>query len=170
MEKSKDCIAGYYPVESKILLMLLVLTTGCLAVGLVSPVLTLEKFFIINNTFSILSGLHQLLEEGRIFLFIIILLFSVVLPIVKLGILFRLVTPHSNGSERLHRYLHVMHQYGKWSMLDVFVVALLVVAVKLGAVARVETHYGLYAFGLAVLFTMTITARVIVLAGRIGHK
>jgi len=30
-----------------------------------------------------------------------------------------------------------MHQYGKWSMLDVFVVALLVVAVKLGAVASV---------------------------------
>ena len=163
-------IAGYYPAESKVLLGLLVITSICLAVGLTTPVLTLEKFFIISNTFSIYSGLVQLLEEDRFFLFVIISLFSVVLPIIKLGVLFRLLLSHSNNSESLHRYLRLMHQYGKWSMLDVFVVALLVVAVKLGAVASVETHYGLYAFGFAVLLTMAITARVIYLAGRIEQE
>lgn len=167
MANSNYGIASYYPVESKILLGLLVITTISLVVGLTTPVLTLEKFFIIENTFSISSGLVQLLEEGRIFLFVIILLFSVVLPVIKLGVLFRLLGSRDNSSETLHRYLHLMHQYGKWSMLDVFVVALLVVTVKLGAVASVETHYGLYAFGVAVLLTMVITARVIYLAGRI---
>lgn len=167
MANSTNGIAGHFPAESKILLGLLVITTVCLAVGLTTPVLTLEKFFIFDNTFSILSGLVQLLEERRIFLFVIISLFSVVLPIIKLGVLFRLLVSRANSSETLHHYLHLMHQYGKWSMLDVFVVALLVVAVKLGAVASVETHYGLYAFGVAVLLTMAITARVIYLAGRI---
>lgn len=170
MANSNYGIASYYPVESKILLGLLVITTISLVVGLTTPVLTLEKFFIIENTFSISSGLVQLLEEGRIFLFVIILLFSVVLPVIKLGVLFRLLGSRDNSSETLHRYLHLMHQYGKWSMLDVFVVALLVVAVKLGAVAHVETHYGLYAFGSAVLLTMVITARVIYLAGRIEQQ
>jgi hypothetical protein len=33
-----------------------------LAAGLSAPILTLEKFFIIENTFSIFSGLVQLLE------------------------------------------------------------------------------------------------------------
>ena len=89
------------------------------------------------------------------------------LPIIKLGVLFRILASPVNSSETLHRYLNLMHQYGKWSMLDVFVVALLVVAVKLGAVASVETHYGLYAFGIAVLLTIVITSRVIYLAGRI---
>ncbi len=167
MAKSRQGIAGYYPVESKILLILLLITVICLVVGLTTPVLTLEKFFIIDNTFSILSGLVQLLEERRFFLFVIIALFSVALPIIKLGVLFRLLSSYTNNNETLQRYLHLMHQYGKWSMLDVFVVALLVVAVKLGAVASVETHYGLYAFGSAVLLTMAITARVIYLAGRI---
>jgi paraquat-inducible protein A len=134
---------------------------------LTTPILTLEKFFIIENTFSIFSGLVQLLQEGRLFLFLIILLFSVVLPVIKLAVIFKLLISKSHGDEILHRYLHLMHQYGKWSMLDVFVVALLVVAVKLGAVASVETHYGLYAFGSAVLLTMAITARVIYLAGKI---
>lgn len=167
MTNSKYGIAGYFPVESKALLALLVITTITLAVGLSAPILTLEKFFIIENTFSIVSGLLQLLEEGRIFLFVIITLFSVALPIIKLGVLFKLLGSPDSSSETLHRYLRLMHQYGKWSMLDVFVVALLVVAVKLGAVASVETHYGLYAFGSAVLLTMAITARVIYLAGKI---
>jgi len=167
MENSNYGISGYFPLESKALLVLLVITAIMLAVGLSAPILTLEKFFIIENTFSIFSGLLQLLEEGRIFLFVIISLFSVVMPIIKLGVLFRLLGSTVGSSETLHRYLHLMHQYGKWSMLDVFVVALLVVAVKLGAVASVETHYGLYAFGSAVLLTMAITARVIYLAGKI---
>lgn len=163
-------IAGRYPAESRILRVLVVVTAVCLAVGLIAPVLTLEKFFIIDNTFSIFSGLVQLLEEGRIFLFIIILLFSVIMPIIKLWILFRLLGSAAGTSESLRRYLHLMHQYGKWSMLDVFVVALLVVAVKLGAVASVETHYGLYAFGSAVLLTMVVTARVIYLSGRVEQQ
>ena len=167
MANSNYGISGYFPLESKALLVLLVVTAIMLAVGLSAPILTLEKFFIINNTFSIFSGLVQLLEEGRIFLFVIILLFSVVMPIIKLGVLFRLLGSTASSSETLHRYLRLMHQYGKWSMLDVFVVALLVVAVKLGAVATVETHYGLYAFGSAVLLTMAITARVIYLSGKI---
>jgi paraquat-inducible protein A len=167
---SDNGISVHFPLESRILLGLLLVTTACLAIGLTAPVLTLEKFFIIDNTVSIFSGLVQLLEEGRYFLFVIILLFSVVLPLVKLGVLFRLLSSGKSDNATLRRYLHLMHQYGKWSMLDVFVVALLVVAVKLGAVARVETHYGLYAFGCAVLLTMAITARVIYLAGKIEQQ
>jgi paraquat-inducible protein A len=54
-----------------------------------------------------------------------------------------------------------MHLYGKWSMLDVFVVAVLVVAVKLGAIADVEMRFGLYAFAASVLLTMFITSRIV---------
>ena len=36
-------------------------------------------------------------------------------------------------------------------MLDVFVVALLLVSVKLGVLAKVDVHYGLYAFATSVL-------------------
>ena len=46
-------------------------------------------------------------------------------------------------------------------MLDVFVVAVLVVAVKLGAIADVEMRYGLYAFATSVLLTMFITAQIV---------
>ena len=78
-------------------------------------------------------------------------------------VLYLLVGNRLSGKKRLHQYLHWMHLYGKWSMLDVFVVAILVVAVKLGAIANVEMRYGLYAFAASVLITMFITARIVFL-------
>ena len=87
------------------------------------------------------------------------------LPILKLSVLYLLVGKRLSGKKRLHQYLHWMHLYGKWSMLDVFVVAILVVAVKLGAIAHVEMRYGLYAFAGSVLITMFITARIVFLTG-----
>jgi paraquat-inducible protein A len=46
-------------------------------------------------------------------------------------------------------------------MLDVFIVAILVVTVKLGAIASVEARYGIYLFTVAVLLTMYVTSRVV---------
>jgi paraquat-inducible protein A len=57
----------------------------------------------------------------------------------------------------LSKALHFTEQFGKWSMLEVFVVALLLVSVKLGALLSVEVHYGVYLFALAVLLTMGIS-------------
>jgi paraquat-inducible protein A len=129
----------------------------------------MTKFIFIENTFSVLSGTIQLFKEQQFFLFIIIAGFSVVVPLIKLGVLFKLLDMYESEVERksgvLDKYLHWMHLYGKWSMLDVFVVAVLVVAVKLGAIASVEMRYGLYFFAAAVLLMMILTAKVVSLQG-----
>ena len=54
-----------------------------------------------------------------------------------------------------------MHEYGRWAMLDVMVVAVLIVTVKLGALASIEIHPGLYIFGTAVLLIMFATQQVV---------
>ena len=72
--------------------------------------------------------------------------------------------------ENIRTYLHWMHSFGKWSMLDVFVVAILVVSVKLGAIASVEMRYGLYAFAAAVILKMYVTARVVSLTNDPGEN
>ena len=156
-------IARQYPRKARRLRLLIALSSLLLVMGLLSPIITLEKFVVIENTFSVLSGVIQLLKEGQWFLFLVISAFSIVLPVLKLGVLYLLVGSRVPDKRRLHRYLHWMHLYGKWSMLDVFVVAILVVAVKLGAIANVEMRYGLYAFAASVLITMYVTARVVIL-------
>lgn len=121
----------------------------------------MTKFVLLENTFSVLSGALGLLKEEQYFLFVLITGFSILLPLLKMAVLYRLLSTKQGTSAHLDRYLHWMHLFGKWSMLDVFVVAVLVVAVKLGAIASVEMRLGLYAFTAAVVLTMYITSRVV---------
>jgi len=91
--------------------------------------------------------------------------FSLLIPAIKLAFLgWILVTNHQSQTQR--RIVELMHALGRWSMLDVMVVAVLLVTVKLGAIASVSVHVGLYSFGGAVLLIMLITQRVEKLAGR----
>lgn len=160
-------IARSYPTEVKRLRVILGFTLIFLTLGVVAPVVTLKKFVLVENTFSVLSGTLSLLNEGQIFLFVLIAGFSVLLPFLKIGVLTKLLCTNNSDSVKLDKYLHWMHLYGKWSMLDVFIVAVLVVSVKLGAIASVEMRYGLYAFAAAILLTMFVTARVVSLTNDI---
>ena len=161
MRSDEILIPEEYPEKAKQLRYCIFIAALLLSVGLVAPIITLSKFVLIQNTFSVLSGVVELLKEGQLFLFLVITGFSVVLPVLKLGVLYRLVSKSEAMQDKVRQQLHWMHLYGKWSMLDVFVVAILVVAVKLGAIAAVEMRFGLYAFAASVLLTMFITARVV---------
>jgi paraquat-inducible protein A len=152
---------GLKPWEIRKLRILVLAAFLLLALGLVSPIVTLEKFVLFENTFSVLSGLVALLKEGQVFLFLIIGGFSILLPILKLCMLFKLVDPNPNSRMQFQKHLKLMHDYGKWSMLDVFIVAVMVVAVKLGAIANIKMRFGLYAFAAAVLLTMYVTAKIV---------
>jgi len=136
---------------------LLLFATLLLVIGLTSPLMTLSKFVLLNQSFSVLSGTIDLFKGGHLFLFLIIAGFSIVLPAFKIVLLMRLLTPQGRDIQALKRVLHLLHDYGRWAMLDVMVVAVLVVTVKLGAIASIEIHYGLYVFGVATLLIMLIT-------------
>ena len=57
--------------EANLLRVLLVLATLLLVVGLVTPMMTISKFVVLNNSFSVLSGIIELLAGGQYLLFII---------------------------------------------------------------------------------------------------
>ena len=149
--------------EANLLRVLLVLATLLLVVGLVTPMMTISKFVVLNNSFSVLSGIIELLAGGQYLLFIIIAGFSIVMPFFKLHILFKLVNQKYTSTKTVKRYLHLMHDYGRWAMLDVLVVAVLIVTVKLGAIVSIQVHSGLYFFGASVVLIMYITHRVVAL-------
>jgi paraquat-inducible protein A len=147
--------------EGKLLLVLLVIASGLLIAGLILPMMTITKLIMFSNSFSVFSAILALLENGHVLLFIIVAGFSIVIPILKIGVLFKLILTRSKHSTSVNRLLHLMHEYGRWAMLDVLVVAILIVAVKLGAIATIEVHSGLFVFGLSVLLIMFITRRVV---------
>ena len=54
----------------------------------------------------------------------------------------------------------VLEAVGHWSMLDVFVVAILIVLVKLGPLAKVQPQQGVYWFAVAIFLSMVTSMYV----------
>jgi len=155
-----------YRLQGGAINLLLAVTLCLFLYGVFAPLLTLKKFFIFSNTVSLASSLGQLADEGYYLILVLLFCFSILLPVAKLLVLLRLVNARLLDSERHRRHLHWMARIGKWSMLDVFVVAVLLVTVKLDVIADVKVHTGLYAFVASVLLTMGLTAWVGVLVER----
>jgi paraquat-inducible protein A len=117
------------------------------------PILQIERLGQRSES-SILSGTLELLNHGSWFVGGVVLLFSVVFPLTKIIMLLEL-----SLLEILHRRhkaftLRVMEHAGKWSMMDVMLLAFLVMLVKLGNL--VEFHFGpaVVAFVLCVAMSM----------------
>jgi paraquat-inducible protein A len=140
---------------------LLMLAAVFFAMGIFLPMITLSKFIIIENSFSVISGVVELFNNGQFPVFILVAGFSIVLPVMKILVLFKLLSTSTKQNPKIKRYLHLMHDYGRWAMLDVMVVAVLIVTVKLGAIATIQVHFGLYVFGASVLLIMVVTHKVV---------
>lgn len=139
--------------------VLLAGATGLLWYGLTLPIIHVEKFWFFDNTVSIWSGMRTLYAKGEIFLGTVLLVFSILFPIGKNFLLaVTLLKGARMGvvSQRLVRWSAVL---GKWSMLDVFIVAILVASVRLGALAEASVLSALYFFAASVIVTnLTSTA------------
>jgi paraquat-inducible protein A len=160
-------IAKQFPKTAKTVQLLLMMTLVLFIAGVSLPILTLTKLFIVSNEVSILTGLYQLIEEQQYFIFVVIFLFSIALPLLKLYYLFLLSSRNTADNKRYTKYLHLMHRYGRWSMLDVFVIAVLIMTVKLGALASVKIEIGMYFFTAAVILLMIITSVMVKLESKL---
>jgi paraquat-inducible protein A len=120
-----------------------------LTAGAVAPLLTTEQFYFFSNTFSLLSGLQQLMANRQFLIVFVIALFSICVPIVKGAVIWIAASPRAPRT----RLLKIADRFGKWSMLEVFVAALLIIALKLGPVVDTTLHYGAYLLAASVLLS-----------------
>ena len=154
----RNSYAFRHPARGMAVNLLLLVALGLLFYGLQAPILTLEKFYFFSNTVSLLSALQQLAQEAEWGLFALVGVFSVVFPVLKNLLLLLVWNFDPSKGERHRRHLRWLATYSKWSMLDVFVVALLVVSVKLGSLAEARVEEGIYAFAASVILTMLLSA------------
>ena len=140
---------------------LLLLTAVFLGFGLVMPLITFKQLVFFTNTFSIISGVKALYSQSQYLLFMVILVFSVVIPILKLLLLtVNWNFPVISAQHWRARLLSLSAALGRWSMLDVFAVAVFVVMMKINLVSEVQTHRGLIIFTCAVLSLMCLNAYI----------
>lgn len=110
---------------------------------------------------TIMAGIIYFFEEGSYGIGLVILVASVLIPLFKLLVLFYLliliqfqITGYAKSGTKL---FHIIHFIGKWSMIDIFVVALMVAAIQFGELVTIDTGPAAISFTLAVVMTMIAT-------------
>lgn len=119
------------------------------------PFMTIEINGI-KNTSTIYQSVVSLSKQGSWFIAIIVLVASILIPIGKLVALLILeITKKSSLSATLRsKLLSFVEVVGKWSMLDVFLLAMMVTVLKLKPWMNVTVEPGALFFAMVVIFTM----------------
>lgn len=104
---------------------------------------------------SLLIGTLDLFRHGSWFVGLIVLVFSIVFPVTKLVLLLELSLLKLLQRRQKAWAFRLTEQLGRWSMMDVLLLAFLVMLVKLGSL--VEFHFGpaVIAFVACVVLSMS---------------
>jgi len=145
---------------------LIALSVVALVTGWFSPILEITAYQdipVLGNTIfqyeskSIVSALYKMFENHQYVIAGIILLFTIVTPILKTILLVMI-----SLKERLHlssKKIRFLSTIGKWSMLDVFVVAIVVTYFSMKASGQTDANLqiGVYYFSIYVILSMICT-------------
>ncbi|RON46420.1 paraquat-inducible protein A [Pseudomonas frederiksbergensis] len=107
---------------------------------------------------TIMSGVIQLVQHGMIPIAAVVFIASILVPTFKLVGIALLLFSVQRRQPLSARQRIVMYRFiefiGRWSMLDIFVIAILVAVVNFGRLASVEANLGAIAFASVVILTM----------------
>jgi len=140
--------------------VLVVAATVCLVLGLTQPVIKLTYLYFWSETYSLAAIVARLFEEGEFFLCGVIFLFSIVFPALKLIYLLAAFVLRPSGASAYGRFHASISWLGKWSMLDVLVLALVVFYAKSTSLSDAIALPGVYLFTASVILTMLAYAIV----------
>lgn len=148
----------------------LVISILCLIVGLIAPMMQMTAYKELPvlgevvfkyEAKSIYSTVQGLFSNGNLIIAGLITLFSIFTPLLKMSVVGMNLF---NVAPSLHKKAHdLIHLLGKWSMADVFVVAILIsiFALDTQEFTRAETDLGVYFFAVYCLLSLLVTHAVL---------
>jgi paraquat-inducible protein A len=121
------------------------------------PVFSTRTLFSREND-TIMSGVLVLLDSGSWPLAVIVFIASIVVPLLKIvALAFLLISVRRKSAShplQRSRLFRLVEYVGRWSMLDVYVVGLLVAVVQVQSVASIHAGAGALAFSAVVVLTL----------------
>lgn len=112
------------------------------------------------RTYSVATGILQLLSGGNAAVGVVLLVFSALFPVAKLVIL-RAALADARRGEPAGRAHDLAARFGRFSMADVFVLALVVVVSKsFPGGTTVDVRWGAFVFAAAALLSLVLAARI----------
>ena len=134
--------------------LLTLAAVATLVLGVTLPAIQLTKLYWWTDRHSILSAIAALYMEKEYFLAGLIGLFSIVIPGCKLLYLLAVSTLAARRPANRERTLERLESLGKWSMMDVLVLALMVFYLNASSLADATALPGVYCYTASVFLTM----------------
>jgi len=148
----------------------LILASAALMLGLsyTLPTVTFRTITSkVPEVYSIWGGIVSLWRDGNVVLAPVVFLFSIVFPVAKLVLLgWVIATSRHGGTRGRCELVEWLRWLGKWSMLDVLIIALFVGSIRIG-LATASSLVGIHVFSAAIVLSMLAS---VALARRIGSS
>ncbi|HEY5263694.1 MAG TPA: paraquat-inducible protein A [Steroidobacteraceae bacterium] len=126
----------------------------------VLPVMYTDTFFDAEKD-TIMSGVLVLLHSGSWPIALLVFIASIVVPLLKIIALSVVVYSAWRRSPRRRRQRTELYRLvefiGRWSMLDIYAISLLVTLVQIQSLASIVVGWGALAFGAVVVLTLLAT-------------
>ena len=130
--------------------------------AMVYPMMEVTQLGIKQGS-TIIEGVISFLDYGDYFIAIVILTASVIIPLIKLIGLFFIFTSLSINVKMSNktklRIFYFIEAIGKWSMIDIYVVALLASVVQVSEIFNIKGGIAATSFALVVVLTMIAAHR-----------
>ncbi|RKE83907.1 paraquat-inducible protein A [Rhizobium sp. AG855] len=125
--------------------VLLVFAPACLALGVTLPLMRFESFYVLKREASLIEIVAALWNGGDAALSVLVALFSIVFPLAKLVLVAgeNLAPKRCLASDRIGR---LVPHLARWSMMDVFLVAIVIFAAKTSGLTEAFTQPGLWLY------------------------
>lgn len=124
-------------------LTLALLTLALLLVSWWAPLFTMTQLWLFEDRVSMLSVMATLFESANYVLLLLVASASMLLPLLKALLILFQALPNGQLLLSLRANALIKH-LSRWAMLDIWVVALMIVVIKLSAWADAQVEWGLY--------------------------
>jgi len=121
----------------------------CFLLSIYFPIIKIEQAYFFSKEVSLINSIYILFSEKLFFLSFLIFLFSIIFPLTKYIYIFIKLTKILSLDRKIINFL------SNWSMVDVFVVSLVISIYKISLLSNIEVYYMFY------IFIFSITTQLI---------
>lgn len=144
------------PLAGALLLLALPMLIG----GLLMPAISVTKLMMFADTYSIFEAVFTFWTAGNYGLFALVFFFSLVFPAAKILIALWAWFFAGENSDMTRQILNIFAAVSRWSMLDVFIVAITVLVIEGSLLTSADIHFGIVLFALSVILSTIALHRV----------
>ncbi len=117
--------------------------------------------FLNETSNTIMQGIQILLDNKLYVIASIVFVASIVIPAVKMmGLILLLIAAKWNSGRYIRHHIKLyrfIERIGRWSMLDVFVISVMLTLLNFEPLIKISIGWGTSAFGMVVFFSMLAT-------------